>query len=82
LKGTVTKFEWTNPHPHFYIDVKDSDGKVAHWNLELASPNMMVRNGWPRHSLQEGDLVNVVASRAKDGTTTGSADTISRMART
>lgn len=76
LKGVVTKFEWTNPHAHFYIDVKDPDGKVAHWNLELASPNMMIRNGWTRHSLQEGDQVTVVASRAKDGTTTGSADNI------
>ncbi len=76
LKGTVTKFEWTNPHAHFYLDVTDPDGKVENWNLELASPNMMVRNGWKRTSLKEGDKVVVVASRAKDGTTTASAETI------
>jgi len=76
LKGVVTKFEWTNPHAHFYIDVKDPAGKVVNWNLELASPNMMVRNGWTRHSLKEGDQVTVGASRAKDGTATASADTI------
>jgi hypothetical protein len=34
LKGIVTKFEWTNPHAHFYIDVTDKSGKVANWNLE------------------------------------------------
>ena len=78
LKGVVTKFEWTNPHAHFYIDVNESDGKVTHWNLELASPNMMQRNGWTRHSLQEGDHVVVVASKAKDGTATASADTITK----
>ncbi len=76
LKGTVTKFEWTNPHAHFYLDVTDPSGKVENWNLELASPNMMVRNGWRRTSLKEGDKVVVVASRAKDGTTTASAETI------
>ena len=76
LKGTVTKFDWMNPHAHFYLDVKDPDGKVANWNLELASPNMMQRNGWTRHSLKEGDEVTVTASRAKDGTNTASADTI------
>ncbi len=76
LKGTVTKFEWTNPHAHFYLDVTDPNGKVENWNLELASPNMMVRNGWKRTSLKEGDKVVVVASRAKDGTTTASAETI------
>jgi hypothetical protein len=76
LKGVVTKFEWTNPHAHFYLDVKDADGKVVNWNLELASPNMMQRNGWTRHSLKEGDVVVVVASRSKDNTATASADTI------
>jgi uncharacterized protein DUF6152 len=76
LKGVVTKFEWTNPHAHFYVDVTGPDGKVAKWNLELASPNMMVRNGWKRTSLKPGDVVVVVASLAKDGTNTASAQTI------
>ena len=78
LKGVVTKFEWTNPHAHFYVDVTGPDGKVANWNLELASPNMMQRNGWTRHSLKEGDKVVVVAAQAKDGTNTASADTIQK----
>jgi hypothetical protein len=76
LKGVVTRFEWTNPHAHFYLDVKDPSGKMVNWNLELASPNMMQRNGWTRHSLKEGDAVTVVASRSKDNTATASADTI------
>ena len=78
LKGVVTKFEWTNPHAHFYVDVTAPDGKVANWNLELASPNMMQRKGWTRHSLKQGDFVVVVASLAKDGTNTASADTIQK----
>ena len=82
LKGVVTKFEWTNPHAHFYVDVTGPDGKVANWNLELASPNMMQRNGWTRHSLKEGDKVVVVAAQAKDGTNTASADTIQKSDRT
>jgi len=78
LSGGVTKFEWTNPHAHFYLDVTDPNGKVANWNLELASPNMMQRNGWTRHSLKEGDRVVVVAAPAKDGTNTASATTIQK----
>src|SRR5689334_18789581 len=57
LKGTVTKVEWTNPHARFYIDVKAENGTVEHWNLELASPNVLARNGWRRNSLKEGDLI-------------------------
>ncbi len=67
LHGTVSKLEWTNPHARIYLDVKDASGKVTTWNLELASPNVLARNGWTRHSLKEGDVITVQGSRAKDG---------------
>jgi len=67
LKGTVTKVEWTNPHARFYVDVKDASGKVTNWNLELASPNVLTRNGWTRKSLNVGDDITVQGSQAKDG---------------
>jgi hypothetical protein len=67
LKGTVTKVEWTNPHARFYVDVKDESGTVTNWNLELASPNVLARNGWTRHSLNVGDVVTVEGAQAKDG---------------
>ena len=59
LKGVVTKVEWTNPHARFYIDVADEKGTVTNWNLELASPSALVRNGWTSRSLKIGDRVTV-----------------------
>jgi hypothetical protein len=76
LKGTVTKFEWTNPHARFYIDVKDENGKVTNWNLELASPNVLGRSGWTRHSLNIGDVITVTGSRAKDGASMANAQRV------
>lgn len=76
LKGTVTKVEWTNPHARFYIDVKDESGKVVNWNLELASPNVLTRNGWNRHTLKEGDQVTVEGAQAKDGSQMANARTV------
>jgi len=67
LKGVVTKIEWMNPHARFYVDVKDEHGTVSNWNLELASPNVLTRNGWTRKSLNVGDQVTVEGSLAKDG---------------
>ena len=67
LKGAVTKIEWTNPHARFYIDVKDDTGTVTNWNLELASPNVLTRQGWTRKSLEVGDQITVEGSLAKDG---------------
>jgi DNA/RNA endonuclease YhcR with UshA esterase domain len=76
LHGTVTKMEWTNPHARIYLAVKDANGTVTEWNLELASPNVLSRNGWTRHSLKEGDVVTVSGARAKDGNTMANARTV------
>lgn len=67
LTGVVTKVEWMNPHARFYMDVKDESGKVTNWNLELASPNVLARMGWSRHSLKPGDQITVEGARARDG---------------
>jgi len=67
ITGTVTKVEWMNPHARFYIDVKDDKGVVANWELELGSPNGLMRAGWTRNSLKNGDVVTVTGSLAKDG---------------
>jgi hypothetical protein len=76
LTGIVTKVEWTNPHAHFYMNVTDASGKVTNWNLELASPNVLIRNGWSRHSVKEGDKVSITGSRAKDNSNVGTAGSI------
>jgi Family of unknown function (DUF6152) len=67
LRGVVTRVEWTNPHARFYVDVKETNGTTSTWNLELASPNVLVRQGWTRKSLKIGDEVTVEGSMAKDG---------------
>ena len=76
LKGTVTSVEWTNPHARIYIDVKDESGNVTNWNLELASPNVLVRQGWSRHTLKVGDQITVQGSQAKDGSQMANARTV------
>jgi hypothetical protein len=76
LKGTISKVEWTNPHARFYVDVKDDSGKVTTWNLELASPNVLVRNGWGRNTLKVGEQVTVSGSMAKDGANLANARTV------
>ena len=61
MTGTVTKFEWTNPHAWFYLDIKDDNGAVTNWGFEMNSPNMLLRNGWTRNSLKVGDVITVEA---------------------
>jgi hypothetical protein len=76
LEGVVTKIEWMNPHARFYIDVKGEDGKTASWNLELASPNVLKRNGWSSSSLHIGDRIKVEGALARDGSKMASAKAV------
>ena len=73
LKGVVTKLEWQNPHSWFYMDVKDDKGNITHWQCETGAPNELVRKGWRKDSLKEGQEVTVNGFRAKDGTNTANA---------
>jgi hypothetical protein len=76
LSGTVTKFEFTNPHSWFYVVVKNDDGSVTNWGFEMSSPNVLYRKGWTRDSLKSGDAVTVEAFRARDGSHVGNAQVI------
>jgi hypothetical protein len=77
LTGTVTKVEWMNPHARFYLDVKDDkSGAVTNWEFELGSPNGLMRQGWTRNSMKEGDVINVQGSLAKDGSNLANARTV------
>src|SRR5262245_14627167 len=74
VKGTVTKIEWTNPHIHFFVDVKDESGATTEWKFEGYPPNMLIRQGWKRDvTLKPGDVVTVFAWRGRLEPTLGAA---------
>ena len=68
LTGTLTKVEWVNPHAWIHIDVKSPDGQVSDWMIEGGSPNILLRHGFTRDTLQVGTMLVVTGFQAKDGT--------------
>jgi hypothetical protein len=76
ISGTVTKMEWMNPHARFYVDVKETDGKVSNWNFELGAIPVLLKQGWRKDSLKAGDQVTVEGSRAKDGSMSANARSV------
>ena len=65
-----------NPHTRFYLDVKGASGNVVNWELEMASPNALMRLGWSRHTLQGGEKVTVKGFLAKDGSRLANAASV------
>jgi hypothetical protein len=76
IEGTVTKLEWKSPHARLYLDAKNDKGETVSWDLELPSPNTLMRRGWKRDSLKAGDHVKVAASPARNFPTIGIATRI------
>jgi len=68
LKGTVTAFEWTNPHVFIYLDSPDT-GSGTNWAIELPSRVELKRLGWTKDSVHAGDAVNISAISARSGGT-------------
>jgi hypothetical protein len=71
LRGTVTRFQWTNPHGFIEMDVQQSDGSVKHYSVELTSINMMQRVGWRSNMIKPGDKVQVVVAPLLSGEPVG-----------
>ena len=67
LKGTVTKVDWRNPHIYLYLTVKDDRGAVTEWACEGGPPNVLLRQGWTRTTVKEGDEVTIDGAVARDG---------------
>lgn len=71
FNGTVTEFNWANPHVQIYFDVKDSRGNVAHWSVETLSPGKLARSGWSKDSLKPGNQITITVWTAKSGAPVG-----------
>ena len=54
----------------------DSKEGAADWAFEIGSPNGLMRQGWTRNSLKAGDVVTVLGSRARDGSTNSNARSV------
>lgn len=67
ISGTVTSFEWTNPHAYIEIDVPQAGGAAKHWSVEMGSPSILQQGGWKFKDLKFGDKVTVDIQPLRNG---------------
>jgi hypothetical protein len=67
LKGTVTDFQFMNPHTAILFDVAGADGKIEKWTGEAPSLTTMSRAGWNKNIMKSGDKVTFIGNLAKSG---------------
>ena len=71
IEGTVTEFQWTNPHTFIQVSVPQNGRNVV-WSLEGGSPNILSRNGWRRTALRSGEKVRMLIYPLRNGQPGGS----------
>ena len=76
LSGTVTKWEWINPHAWINLDVVNDSGDVEKWRIEGGAPNALIRRGWTKDSLPPGTAIVVNGFLARDGSNRASGQNI------
>lgn len=74
--GVISKVEWTNPHMRVYVDTTDGKGVVTTWNLELGSPNSVIRRGWKPSDLKLGAKISFKGFGGRKVLTRAAADVL------
>ena len=67
VKGTVTEFTWTNPHPMIALEVQSEDGRMEKWQIGGPAINRMEANGWTKTTVKAGDVITGIGYQLADG---------------
>ena len=63
ITGTVTRFQFINPHVGIWLDVEDEDGNVVEWTGEFQSVQDLYRYfGWNKDTFQPGDEITLIGN--------------------
>jgi Family of unknown function (DUF6152) len=67
ITGTITRIEWTNPHVWIHLNVKDANGKIVSWGIQIGAPGALTRAGLDKSILDLTTLVMFEVWPAHDG---------------
>ena len=67
ISGTVTHFQWTNPHVYFDLDSTNGQGELRHYTIECANPGILDRVGWKFNMIKVGDKITTIIAPLRTG---------------
>ncbi len=67
IEGTVTEYQFINPHARVMLDVEKSGGAVENWIAEGGAVLVLRRLGWTGEEVAVGDRVSIAGNPARDG---------------
>jgi hypothetical protein len=76
LTGTVTEFEWINPHAWLHVSVTDESGSPETWSFEGGNLGGLAAAGWRADSVAAGEQVEIGFNPMVDGARGGQLRTL------
>ena len=67
VKGTVTEFVWSNPHPMITVEAQTNGGQMEKWLIGGPAITRMEANGWTRTTVKKGDVITGTGYQFADG---------------
>jgi hypothetical protein len=68
VKGTVTVFDWANPHVMIFVDGTDGNGGTQKWSVETrGGPKVLAKAGWSKETIKVGEEITIVGYPNKNG---------------
>jgi hypothetical protein len=67
LSGTVSQFQWSNPHVYIEMDAADASGALKHYTIECANPGILDRVGWKFNMIKAGDKITTIIAPLRTG---------------
>src|SRR3569623_1746027 len=71
IEGTVTNFEWTNPHVYIQLTVADAGGAPHKYTVDCANPGSRNRVVWKFNVVKPGDKLKLVVAPLRENPTGG-----------
>ena len=71
LTGTVSQFEFVNPHAWVHVMIADTNGETRMWSFEAGSVAQLTSLGWTPDSFKPGDTVEIGFRPMTDGSRGG-----------
>lgn len=66
VQGTVTDFEWANPHPMITLQVTTAGGAET-WQVGGPAITRMEARGWTKETVKPGDVITGTGYQFRDG---------------
>ncbi len=68
VTGTVTRWQFINPHAGLWFDVADESGNVVEWSAEFQGTLDLYRHfSWNKDTFKPGDTITITGDPARDG---------------